>query len=66
MGGAASSAISRDGVSRKSGNAVRLAVRRQRRPGDKVAILPALIEGNRVRGHRERRLDAAGCAAVAE
>jgi hypothetical protein len=39
---------------------------RQQRPVDKVANLPALIEGKWLRGHRERRLGAASCADVAK
>ena len=41
-------------------------VRRQQRLGDKVANLSALIEGEWVRGHRERRWGAVSCAAVAK
>jgi hypothetical protein len=47
-------------------NAVRLGVRRQQRPVDEVANLSALIEGEWVRGHRERRWGAVSCAAVAK
>jgi hypothetical protein len=45
---------------------VRLGVRRQQRPVDEVANLSALIEGEWVRGHRERRWGAVSCAAVAK
>jgi hypothetical protein len=41
-------------------------VRRQQRPVDDVANLSALIEGEWVRGHRERRWGAVSCAAVAK
>ena len=40
-------------------------VRRQQRLGDKVANLSTLIEGEWVRGHRERSWGAVSCAAVA-
>jgi hypothetical protein len=41
-------------------------VRRQQRPVDEVANLSALIEGEWVRGHRERSWGAVSCAAVAK
>ena len=43
-----------------------LRVRRQQRPVDEVANLSALIEGEWVRGHRERSWGAVSCAAVAK
>ena len=55
-----------NGVFAEIVNAVRLGVRRQQRPVDEVANLSALIEGEWVRGHRERRLGAVSCAAVAK
>jgi hypothetical protein len=42
------------------------AVRRQQRPVDEVANLSALIEGEWVKGHRERSWGAVSCAAVAK
>jgi hypothetical protein len=62
----ASSAISRERSFAEIVNAVRLGVRRQQRPVDEVANLSALIEGEWVRGHRERSWGAVSCAAVAK